>query len=55
MSVISEVFRAFIWIILCLALALGLLVFALIYSGIRLAANKFAWKQVSFPAFKLAK
>jgi hypothetical protein len=55
MNMISDSFRAVVWFILCVAMALSMVTFAIIYAGLKVAAKKLAWKQISFPQVRIAK
>jgi hypothetical protein len=41
MNIISDSFRAGIWFVLCIAMAIGMVTFAIIFAGAKIAAKKF--------------
>lgn len=55
MSLIPESLRAAIWFGLCVFMAIGMVVFALGYAGLRVILKKIAWKQISFPQLRFAR
>jgi len=57
MDIFLGSFRAVIWFILCVVMALGMLTFAIIYGVFSFTMKRFAWKDVSFslPSLKFAK
>jgi len=54
MSIISESLRAAVWFALCVFMAIGMVIFALVYAAIRVTLRKIIWKQVSFPQTRFA-
>jgi len=57
MSIFSDSFRVVLWFLLCVGMAVGMIIFAIIYGVVAFSMKKIAWREFSFliPNLKLAK